>query len=140
MSAAIVVQAILCRYVEPTRSRPDQDRQRAVLPAAQRFLPNTANRFSKGVRLTGLKSQSLDVNALAVKNHTASGAIQKHHWDHARSMCDPKPPGLVNQHQVSPGHGPVTAGMDCAAVLPFVSFRSRIPPRPLPGLLGQTAR
>ena len=137
MSVVIVGQAILCRYAEPARYRPDQDRQRAVLPAAQRFLPDTTNRFSKGVHLTGLKSQSLDVNALAVKNDTANTVIQRHHWNHARSMCDPKPPDLVNLHQVSAGHGAVTAGMDCATVLPFVSFRSRILPRPLPGLLGQ---
>ena len=140
MSAAIVVQAILCRYAEPARYRPDQDRQRAVLPAAQRFLADTTNRFSKAVHLTGLKSQSLDVNALAVKNDTASTVIQKHHWNHARSNCDPKPPGLAIGPQVSAGYGPGTAGMGCATVLPFVSFRSRIPPRPLPGLLGQATR
>ena len=140
MSAAIIVQSIPFRYDEPARYRPDQDRQRAVLPAAQRFLADMENRFSKGVHLTGPKSQSLDVNALAVKNDTARGVIHKHHWNHARSMCDPKPPGLVNRDQVSPSYSPVTAGMDCATVLPFVSFRSRIPPRPLPGLLGQVTR
>jgi len=140
MSAAIVVRAIPCRYGEPVRYRQDQDRRRAVLPAVQHFLQDTENRFSKGVHLTGPKSQSLDVNALAVKNDTARGVIHKHHWNHARSMCDPKPPGLVNRDQVSPSYSPVTAGMGCATVLPFVSFRSRIPPRPLPGLLGQVTR